>query len=98
MYHTGIGYFISSDLAAPFFNASFYTNFLRLEDAFTGLLAKRVKVNYVDINGLYIFKPEKALERASGLNKTTNRLLFSNTDSLDLFLKIWNIFYNLSSL
>lgn len=94
LYHFGIGYLITGDLAAPFYEMSLETKFFYLEDVYSGLLAQKLQVNYVNIQDKYIENSEEAWKKVKKLKKKTE-FIFSNTLELKDFKKIWNKFFRL---
>ncbi|RNA03629.1 beta-1-3-galactosyltransferase 1-like [Brachionus plicatilis] len=92
-YQFGVGYFLSKDLYSKFYNESLYTKYLKFEDVYVGMLAKKLNVKPKKKNRFYSFNRKKS-EKMTQCLKEKNDQIFLAYVYKDSFRKIWNCFFS----
>lgn len=89
-YCSGSAFLLTSDLARPMYNVSFYVKFLWIDDYYiSGLLARAVDANYESINSLYTVN--RNLVEQQFLGKKSFYTVFGHMPiSINKVYQIWN--------
>lgn len=95
-YCDGPAYLISKDLVRPLYEKSLHVKKFLFEDVYMGMLGKRLKVDYIKLNKMYLYNKKYMAKFAYLPPKYLNKFLFVYTRNANSFEIIWKKIYNLN--
>ncbi|CAF1022692.1 unnamed protein product [Brachionus calyciflorus] len=97
-FHLSPAYLVSTDLSKRFYKMSFYVKPSIFEDVYVGMLAQKLRTNFIMLNKRYFHNWDNSLQQAMKLTKKNKRYYFALCKSTQDFKAIWNKFESLSLL